>query len=187
MGELVLVIGGARSGKSRFAQKLASANGGRVIYLATLDPGDAEMRQRVEMHRDSRPGEWETLEEPLAVVAALSKTLPYDVCLFDCLTLWVSNLLLAAGEAIAGTDAKASARVLERVRELVDWQAAQAPALIVVSNEVGSGLVPEYPLGRLYRDVLGEANQILAVAAKRAYLCVAGYALDIKATGIQIR
>jgi adenosyl cobinamide kinase/adenosyl cobinamide phosphate guanylyltransferase len=137
MGELVLVTGGARSGKSRFAEKLAGEHRGRVVYLATLEPADAEMRRRVEIHRESRPPNWATLEEPMNVVAALSKALPYDVCVFDCLTLWVSNLLLAGGEVASATEADASAAVLARVRELIDWQARQAAALLVVTNEVG--------------------------------------------------
>ncbi len=181
MGEMILITGGARSGKSRFAEKLASERGPDVLYLATLEPGDEEMARRVQVHRASRPAVWRTLEEPLDVTGALEKSGPYGVCLLDCLTLWVSNLLLTSETEDSGE------ACLERVRRLVLWQGGQAAGLIVVTNEVGSGLVPEYPLGRLFRDILGEANQLMAAAADAAYLCVAGYAIDIKAGGRPIR
>jgi len=186
MGDLALVLGGARSGKSRFAESLAREAGSRVVYLATLVPGDAEMRLRVETHRASRPPAWRTVEEPIELVAALTATGAYDACVLDCVTLWISNLLLAGGEAKEPGPERVSA-ALEAVCGLIAWQREHPAAMIAVSNEVGSGLVPEYPLGRVYRDVLGEANQLLAAAADRAYLCVAGYALDLKAAGRQVR
>lgn len=186
MGELTLVLGGARSGKSRFAESLALEAGGNIVYLATLVPGDAEMRLRVETHRASRPPAWRTVEEPIEIVASLSARGAYDICLLDCVTLWLSNLLLAGGEAEEPGPERVSV-ALSAVRSLIAWQRDRPAAMIAVSNEVGSGLVPEYPLGRVYRDVLGEANQLLAAAADRAYLCVAGYALDLKAAGRQIR
>jgi adenosylcobinamide kinase/adenosylcobinamide-phosphate guanylyltransferase len=186
MGDLTLITGGARSGKSRFAERLASEHGGEVLYLATLEPADDEMARRVEAHRRSRPAAWRTVEEPIAVVEALSRAEPFDVCLLDCVTLWVSNLLLAAGEDEAEREPDAAARrALAAVQALADWHAGRDARLIVVTNEVGSGLVPEYPIGRLFRDVLGEANQLLAAAASRVYLCVAGYAIDVRSAGIR--
>lgn len=184
VGELIFITGGARSGKSRFAERLAG-NFGRVVYLATLEPGDAEMQRRVEVHRASRPAAWPTIEEPLAVTGALEGAAPYDVCLLDCVTLWLSNLLLSP-LAQGSSDADAAAHVLGRVQALLAWQERRSESLILVSNEVGSGLVPEYPLGRLYRDILGEANQVLSAAADEAYVCVAGYALDLKALGRRV-
>lgn len=185
MGILVLVTGGARSGKSRFADKLAPRLGSRVVYLATLEPGDEEMRRRVEAHRASRPEAWHTVEEPLDLTGALSRAEPYDVCVLDCLTLWVSNLLMAMDVTARGD--KALEHVLERVGDLLGWHQRRQTHLIVVSNEVGGGLVPEYPLGRLFRDALGEANQLVAAAADEVYLCVAGFALDVKRLGLPIR
>jgi adenosylcobinamide kinase/adenosylcobinamide-phosphate guanylyltransferase len=121
-----------------------------------------------------------TVEEPLDVVAALSRQAAFDVCLLDCLTLWLTNLALALP---GGGEAAAAETALERVRGLLAWQAERASSLIVVSNEVGSGVVPPSALGRSFRDLLGEANQLVAAAADRAYLCVAGYAIDLKALG----
>jgi adenosylcobinamide kinase/adenosylcobinamide-phosphate guanylyltransferase len=120
------------------------------------------------------------------LTAALAAAAPYDACLLDCVTLWASNLLLKAAAATPDDDNAATSAVLEPVRELIAWQKRQAPPLIAVTNEVGTGLVPEYPLGRVFRDALGEANQLLAAASARAYLCVAGYALDLK-SGLPIR
>jgi adenosylcobinamide kinase / adenosylcobinamide-phosphate guanylyltransferase len=209
MGEMTLILGGARSGKSRFAETLAAQSPGRVIYLATLEPQDDEMRRRVDTHRAARPPSWVTLEEPLDLIGALARQGAFDVCLLDCLTLWISNLLVREGQTqgpevtaprpsavLRGpederfeqpADAAVTRAILAGVRELIDWQNGASSSLIVVSNEVGSGIVPEYPLGRLYRDVLGEANQVVAAAANHAYLCVAGYAIDLKAMGRPIR
>ena len=178
MGDLVLITGGARSGKSRFAESLAAERGGRVLYLATLQPLDQEMAERVLRHRESRPQEWRTVEEPLGVAHALEEAAgSFDTCVLDCITLWVSNLLLAD---------MPEASILESVRKLIDGNSRRASTLIAVTNETGSGLVPEYELGRRFRDVLGEANQLLAGAATSAYLCTAGIAIDIKAIGIPI-
>ncbi|HXH21015.1 MAG TPA: bifunctional adenosylcobinamide kinase/adenosylcobinamide-phosphate guanylyltransferase [Dehalococcoidia bacterium] len=186
MGELVLVTGGARSGKSRFAERLAAGFGPNVAYIATLVPGDDEMRRRVAAHRRARPRAWRTIEEPLDVVSALARAGSLDACVLDCLTLWVSNLLLQADEAAEGREADVSRVVLDPVHALLQTQRARAGALIVVTNEVGSGLVPEYRLGRLFRDALGEANQAVAAAASRVYLCVAGHALDVRALGTPV-
>jgi adenosyl cobinamide kinase/adenosyl cobinamide phosphate guanylyltransferase len=144
------------------------------------------MRLRVEAHRASRPAAWRTVEEPIDLLAALSAGGAYDACVLDCVTLWISNLLLAGGEAEEPGPERVTA-ALDAVRGLIARQREHSAAMIAVSNEVGSGLVPEYPLGRVYRDALGEANQLLAAAADRAYLCVAGYALDLKAGGRRLR
>jgi adenosylcobinamide kinase/adenosylcobinamide-phosphate guanylyltransferase len=181
MAALLFLHGPARSGKSRLAEHLAAGFGTNVLYLATLEALDDEMRARVAEHRAARPAYWRTLEEPLRLVGRLDAEPAYDCCLLDCLTLWVSNLLLAA-EA-EGRDGRAG--VLDAVRSLLDWQASAASPLIVVSNEVGAGVVPEYALGRLYRDLLGEANQLVAEASDRLYHVVAGHYLELKSLGAQ--
>ncbi len=194
MGELTFITGGARSGKSRLAESLAARSQGRVIYLATLQPLDEEMAARVQSHRAARPPSWLTVEEPLRLTEALSAQPAFTVCLLDSLTLWVSNLILesrpssetAAGPLSEEAGKVIATNVLAHVRALLEWQSAQPSSLIVVTDEVGSSLVPEYPLGRLYRDILGEANQLVAAAADNAYLCVAGHAIDIRAIGRRV-
>jgi adenosylcobinamide kinase/adenosylcobinamide-phosphate guanylyltransferase len=181
MAALDLVLGPARSGKSRLAEQLASAYGPRVVYVATLEPLDDEMRDRVRLHRASRPGSWLTVEEPLEVVARLSQHADADAHLLDCLTLWSSNLLLASGAG--STPDTARRTVLAAIEGLIAWQERSSVPLVVVSNEVGAGIVPEYELGRLYRDVLGEVNQLLATAADRLYYTVAGQFLELKGLG----
>jgi len=184
--ELVLVLGGARSGKSAFALKLAQEAGGRVLYVATAQPGDDEMRWRIARHRRARPRSWRLLEEPLAVDAALAPLLDdTDIVLMDCLTIWVSNLLLSAlpGGIVKGpAEAAAAERVVdEAIGALLRSYRNGTASFIVVSNEVGLGLVPEHPLGRLFRDVLGRANQRVAARADKVYLLLAGIAVDVKA------
>ncbi|HEY8489423.1 MAG TPA: bifunctional adenosylcobinamide kinase/adenosylcobinamide-phosphate guanylyltransferase [Dehalococcoidia bacterium] len=182
-GGLVLVTGGARSGKSALAERLAARLGGAVLYVATAEAGDAEMADRIRRHRERRPPSWRTLEAPRAVVAALAAAPPADVVLLDCLSLWVSNLLLERvpweGEIPPAEASAAAAAVEAGVRGLLAWGRSSGAWLIVVSNEVGSGIVPAAPLARLYRDVLGAANQAIAAEADRVYYCVAGRVLDL--------
>ena len=175
-GELVLVLGGARSGKSTMAERLAK-DGDRVLFIATAEALDEAMRRRIAAHRRHRPEHWDTLEEPIHLSKAVRPlTDRYDTFVLDCLTLWVSNLLLEDEEA---TDAESV--ILERVTELLDLIGATGGRWILVSNEVGQGIVPASPLGREYRDVLGRVNQLVASRADKAYLMVAGMALDLKA------
>lgn len=182
MSGLSLVLGPARSGKSRLAERLAASSGRQVLYVATLQPLDEEMEQRVLAHRSSRPPGWRTLEEPLRLVERLRDDATDGLVLLDCLTLWVSNLLLEAGSDDA---ARARNHVLGAVRGLIDWQSVENRPLIVVSNEAGAGLVPEYALGRQYRDLLGEANQLVAAAADAFYVTFAGQFLELKSLGAQ--
>jgi adenosylcobinamide kinase/adenosylcobinamide-phosphate guanylyltransferase len=183
--KLVLVLGGARSGKSAFAEQLAASSGRRVAFIATATAGDDDMRARIARHRASRSPEWLTIEEPLQLAGAVRRAAELaDVLLLDCITLWLANWMGqqsdlelddAPGEAYTG-------RVLLDIEELLATLATLGPGktLVAVSNEVGLGIVPAYPLGRVYRDTLGWVNQRLARSADRVYLMVAGLAVDIK-------
>ena len=175
-GELVLVLGGARSGKSTVAERMAR-DGGRVLFIATAEALDEAMQRRIAAHRRHRPEHWDTLEEPIHLSRAVRPLADrYDTFVLDCLTLWVSNLLLEDEEA---SDAEHT--VLETVRRLLGLIEAAGGRWILGSNEVGQGIVPASPLGREYRDVLGRVNQLVASRSDRAYLMVAGMALDLKA------
>ncbi|MBI2756679.1 MAG: bifunctional adenosylcobinamide kinase/adenosylcobinamide-phosphate guanylyltransferase [Chloroflexi bacterium] len=166
----VFVTGGARSGKSSYAERLASLMGPRVLYLATATAGDDEMQERIQRHRAQRPSEWATIEAPLAPARALAaSTEPYDVVLFEDLTLLLSNLLLA-------DERHAEGRTVEEIHAVIQ----RAPDLVIVSNEVGMGLVPEYPIGRLFRDAMGRVNQRAAELCDEAYFVVAGLPLRLK-------
>jgi adenosylcobinamide kinase/adenosylcobinamide-phosphate guanylyltransferase len=181
MGRLILVLGGARSGKSDYAQTLAQTIGGdRVLFVATAEARDDEMQRRIAAHRQARPAAWHTLEAPLNLAAALDQCeSDAAVVLVDCLTLLVSNIILTLGETLDSE--RAEDAVQDEVEALVR-ACDQVPAtLIVVSNEVGLGLVPDNALGRLYRDLLGKANQKLAVRAETVYFMVAGLAVELKA------
>jgi adenosylcobinamide kinase/adenosylcobinamide-phosphate guanylyltransferase len=174
--ELILILGGAGSGKSAFAQQLAQQKAERVFFVATAEAKDSEMAMRVRRHRRRRPGQWHTVEEPLELARAIGEAVSLQVVIVDCLTLWVSNLLQANE---AQEPAEQEAAVLDAARGLVDAYKKGEATLIMVSNEVGMGLVPPYPLGRLYRDVLGRVNQMLAARASRVYLMVAGLAIEL--------
>jgi adenosylcobinamide kinase/adenosylcobinamide-phosphate guanylyltransferase len=211
------VTGGARSGKSTFAERLAAQRaepfGGRVTYLATSETNDVEMAARVAAHRAARPAAWTTVECPLEVPAAVREhggagaqagpaasggPAGSPVFLLDCVTFWVTNLLFADGAFGGSTppdegfnydkdllpadeERAASARVSAGVADLLAALAETGATMIAVSNEVGLGVVPEYPLARLYRDQLGWANQRLAAAADRVFFLVAGLPLDVSA------
>jgi adenosylcobinamide kinase/adenosylcobinamide-phosphate guanylyltransferase len=179
MARLILVLGGARSGKSTFAQQLALKLGGRqVLYVATAQAGDEEMRQRIKRHRQERPPGWRTLEAPGDVGQAILEHLgDASVILVDCLTVLVSNLLADVPDPFA---TEVEAQVMSQVQDLANCTERVPDALIVVSNEVGLGLVPPYPLGRAYRDLLGRANQYLAHKAEEVYLLVAGIPMPVK-------
>lgn len=186
MTPLTLVLGGARSGKSHFAQALANERNGLVVYIATAQALDTEMQQRVAKHRHERPAHWQTLELPLAVAQGYCQSgLKPAVVLLDCLTLLVSNVILAEcpDEEIEAEKAMAAVEhELDALLELIKQDKAQ---WIIVSNEVGMGLVPPYPLGRVYRDALGIANQRLAAIAAQVFLMVAGIPLPIHPYRIQ--
>jgi len=171
-GSVTLVLGGVRSGKSRYAQQLAGQSR-HVVFVATARVTDEEMRAKIERHREDRPKEWLTIEEPLNLPTVLTKhDVDNDVVVVDCLTVYAANLLEAEGE---DRDA-----VERRVQTLCDALQAVNCRVIVVSNEVGSGVHPVSPLGRTYRDLLGEINQRVASIADDVVLMVAGLPLALK-------
>lgn len=185
--QLILLLGGARSGKSTYAERLAAQFGDRVLYVATAQAGDEEMPARIATHRQTRPTIWRTIEAPTGVGEAVRAALAsgaVDAVLLDCLTLLVSNVILqgVVEEDLDRVDGVAAQEQVEvELDGLLDVFRAGDVPWIVVSNEVGCGLVPPYPLGRVYRDLLGWANQRLAAEADQVYLMVAGLPLDIKA------
>ncbi len=179
--EMILILGGARSGKSALAERLASQRES-ALFVATAEALDADMERRIAAHRSQRPSHWRTLEEPIHLASAIaSTTQDYDVCLLDCLTVWVSNLLLTMEK-----EPDCETMILAALDELIEVYEKSSATWIVVSNEVGLGIVPPYSLGRTYRDILGRVNQALAVRADRVYMTVAGFALDAKALGLPI-
>ncbi|HYU20704.1 MAG TPA: bifunctional adenosylcobinamide kinase/adenosylcobinamide-phosphate guanylyltransferase [Chloroflexota bacterium] len=184
MPSLTLVTGGARSGKSAFAERLAFQACKPVIYLATATIEDEEMRVRVEQHRQRRPHDWLTVEAPVHVGAVLSAASPgFGTVLLDDLGLLVSNLLLGAaadGEPTMETAQRLEAAVADELEALWQAQAHGGWDLVMVTNEVGSGVVPPTSLGRVFRDALGRANQAVAGRADSVYLLVAGLPLRIK-------
>jgi adenosyl cobinamide kinase/adenosyl cobinamide phosphate guanylyltransferase len=169
---LLLLIGGARSGKSKLAVRLAQEQTAPVVVIATSEAGDDEMRARIEQHRRERPPSWQTIEEPLRLRETLETIDARSCVVVDCLTLWTANALARLGAVHAETQAGAAAATA----------AARAGLTIAVSNEVGLGLVPDNPLGRSYRDLLGRVNTLWADAAERAYLLVAGRTLPLTKT-----
>lgn len=171
---VTLVLGGVRSGKSRFAQECASRFP-RVVFVATAKASDGEMLKRIRRHQEERPNHWQTLEEPLELARVVAEhAAKFDVLLVDCLTIFVANLLEAAE-----TDPASVGLRIERFLEVL----RTAPASVVlVSNEVGSGVVPPYPAGRRFRDALGELNQRVAAISDNAVLMVAGLPLALKGT-----
>lgn len=184
-GKLILIFGGSRSGKSEFAEKVAVALGGSVTYIATAGVRDGEMEERVRLHRERRPKSWKTVEEEKNILEALRKGREGDVFLLDCATLWLTNLLL--DESIPEPGAKPGqkeAYIMEHAARLSDMVETGAH-LIIVSNEVGLGLIPDNSLGRVFRDVAGKVNQLLASKANEVYFTIAGIPLEIKSLAVR--
>lgn len=174
-----LIIGGARSGKSHFAQELARKAGGAVLFVATAEPGDEDMRQRIEKHRQARPADWMTIEVTTHVGRQITQnTGKATTVIIDCITLLVSNVF---GQHDGEPDAALIEKeVMAEIGELVGCIDRVDAGFIIVSNEVGLGLVPADRVSRLYRDLLGRANQALAQRADEVYLMVAGIPVIIK-------
>lgn len=165
-----LVLGGARSGKTAFAERLALRAGARPVYLATAEALDGEMRDRVQSHQASRAGRFATIEEPQALSHAILKAgQNHDVILVDCLTLWITNLLVANGDVATA--------VSELCATLVEFRQAK---VVLVSNEVGLGIVPDNAMARTFRDLAGSAHQRLAEVCEDVYFVAAGLPMTLK-------
>jgi adenosylcobinamide kinase/adenosylcobinamide-phosphate guanylyltransferase len=170
---LILVTGGTRSGKSSFAQNLAEAEKGRKAFIATAEPLDREMKKRISVHKKARPAAWDTVEEPIHLEKTLKKCGDaYDLLLIDCLTLWISNLLV--------NKSMNEGAILKKISDLVA-SCREVPArVIMVTNELGMGIVPSNRLSRLYRDLVGKANQQFASEADAVYFLVSGIPMKLK-------
>ncbi|MBK5275345.1 MAG: bifunctional adenosylcobinamide kinase/adenosylcobinamide-phosphate guanylyltransferase [Desulfuromonadales bacterium] len=177
MPRTIFITGGARSGKSRFAEHLARQTGPDLCYLATAQSLDCEMGERIKKHQLRRGDEWHTIEEPLELAMTLKiYDGAFSVILLDCLTLWLTNLLLAGDEQDDGLENV----ILDKVRQLGETLRNMTTPVIIVTNEVGMGIVPESRLGRVFRDLAGQANQIIAAAADEAWLLASGIPLKLK-------
>jgi adenosylcobinamide kinase/adenosylcobinamide-phosphate guanylyltransferase len=188
MSQLTLVLGGARSGKSNFAEQIVEKLGGRdVIYLATSQARDEEMADRIEQHQSSRPSEWTTIEEPEQISSVLAGLEDESVVLLDCLTVLVSNLLLAEEELDEEQydfdEQQCEIEIMAEIEVIINQIVEKDLALVVVSNEVGQGVVPAYQSGRIYRDIVGRANQLIATRADEVYITYAGLPVEIKELG----
>jgi adenosylcobinamide kinase / adenosylcobinamide-phosphate guanylyltransferase len=181
MGRLTFLIGGARSGKSSYAEQLASQHNGKILYIATAQALDEEMRTRIAAHQQKRSVDWQTLELESNVGEYLLSHPPQaDFILLDCVTLLVSNLALQAAPDLDHPDETAATKLVEaEITKLLQAIRSLSAHWVVVSNEVGQGLVPPYPVGRIYRDLLGWANQSLAREADEVYWLVAGIPVPI--------
>ena len=183
MGDLILVLGGARSGKSRHAQQLAqelASDSDKVLFVATAEAKDEEMKARIRSHRRDRPSSWRTLEAPRRVAQAISPAIKdARVVLLDCMTLLVSNVMLGQRESPDQSTVEES--IQAEIDALLQLCRDQDTKFIVVSNEVGMGLIPTNTLGRQYRDLLGRVNQTLASHARQVYCMVAGIPVELKA------
>lgn len=182
--QCILILGGARSGKSRFAEQLATGLGERVLFVATAEPLDEEMHLRIERHKKDRPKTWRTMEVPTSVAKAIGEYVEdVDVVILDCLSLLLANLISLTHDSVELEQGNYDAVEKEMSAELegLVTLAEDLPfQLIIVSNELGMGLVPVTPVGRAYRDILGRANQFIARHADRVYLVVAGIPLELK-------
>lgn len=185
MSKLILITGGARSGKSTFAEEMAKTSGENILYVATSKPIDDEMKQRIAKHRAQRPSEWETLEaykeldNQLADVADAK-----DAILLDCITIMVTNLML---DQCMDWDSLTREQVLDiehdiqiQIEKLINVAKSTNTTFILVTNEIGMGVVPPYAIGRDFRDIAGRMNQILARAANEVYFCVSGIPMKVK-------
>lgn len=184
MREIVLVTGGSRSGKSLFAETLCRQRGEKIAYLATAEPFDEEMRDRIEKHRLQRPSNWETIEVYRELSFARKALQGQDTLLLDCLTVYVGNLLYHSGldlmQAQRGEIDLLEAKILRDVEDFICESREKDLRLILVSDELGMGIVPDTRLSRVYRDILGRVNQKAAVLADEVYFVVSGIPLCLK-------
>ena len=172
--EMVLILGGVRSGKSSYAQQLAGKVGKRVLFLATAEAGDDEMKSRIARHKSSRPASWITIEEQIHIAETIRKNQAHaDAVIIDCVTVWLSNMLMH-------NERLSEKELITSVDRLIHAYEHGEASYMIVSGEVGMGVVPEHPLGRIFRDYLGLVNQRLAGVADRVVLMVAGIPVDVK-------
>lgn len=185
MGKLILVTGGARSGKSAFAEETAKKMGDNILYVATLIPFDDEMKLRIKKHREQRPSHWETVEAYKDLDMNLKdKVQDKDGVLLDCITVMVTNIMMDNlrdwNNIRTDEMEKLEKCVKEQVEKILAFIGKSPVPFVLVTNEVGMGIVPEYPSARLFRDVAGRANQMIAKAADEVYLCVSGIPVRVK-------
>ena len=174
-----LITGGARSGKSSYAQHIAEKSGQNVLFVATAEARDDEMRRRIEAHKANRPASWTTLETPTNIGKNIRENVKNNkVILIDCITLLVNAIFNEFGENL--DEKRVEEAVIEEVNELIDCMQNLDGNFIIVTNEVGLGLVPANEAGRLYRDILGKANSMLAADCDEVYLMVSGLPLKVK-------
>ena len=172
----ILLLGGARSGKSHYAQKLAGELSKKVLFVATGEPLDEEMQVRIIQHKKERPVNWQTLETTINIGKQIEKQIDdAEVVIIDCLTLLISNLLGDEPDYL-----KVEKQILAEINQTIACMDKLYVSFIIVSNEVGTGLVPETKLGRTYRDLLGKANQLIAQRADEVYFMVAGIPMKVK-------
>lgn len=182
MGKLIFVLGGARSGKSSFAQAYAEEHGKNVVYVATSEPVDQEIVERIEKHQDERPSEWQTIEVPFGLTEHFEKQ-PFqaDTVILDCITMLVNNIAIKNMDDI---DAPQEQLIFEQgmleIENLLSYIEKSEATWLVVSNEVGLGLVPPYPLGRVYRDLLGAVNKKIALIADQVIFMIAGIPMHME-------
>ena len=178
MARIVVVTGGCRSGKSVYAQKMAEALPGRRAFVATCPPIDEEMKARIQKHQDARCGMgWDTIEEPIDLPGVLRNSPGYEVLLIDCLTLWINNLMYRADQE--GHQVEEHAIEL-RCHDLLKACSKWTGTIIFVTNEVGMGIVPEDPVTRRYRDLVGKCNRVIAEGSGSVFLMVCGIPTKLK-------
>jgi len=180
MARIVLVTGGGRSGKSSYGQRLAEAHPEPRLLIATTVPFDEELKERVERHRRSRARRaWSTIEEPVDLAGAMAGSAGFAVVLVDCLTMWVSNLMWEATARVAG-GGYTEEQVAKKCEDLLAACRALEATVILVTNEVGLGIIPDNPQARLFRDLLGRCNQIIAADADAVIFMISGLPLQLK-------
>ena len=183
MKKVILLLGGARSGKSHFAQEYARRSGEKVLYVATATAGDEDMRRRIEKHKQERPANWRTIEVVTNIGIHIEANVgDATLIIIDCITLLVNNIFCRYEEKQFDTidDAILEKEVVAEIQQLQKCLKKVNASFLIISNEVGLGLVPDNRMGRLYRDILGRSNQMLAQTADEVYLMVAGIPLRVK-------
>ncbi len=172
MSNIIFITGGARSGKSNFAVKLANESKGKVAFIATASAGDDEMKMRIMLHKKSRPKEWTTVEELLDLTRGIEQVSDHDVIIIDCITLYLSNLFC---DGLIDED-----KILGNIKKMLESAKRFHGTIIIISNELGMGIVPENRMTRDFRDIAGRTNQMIAEMADKVYVCFSGIPVQIK-------